>query len=152
MNLELTKNKELIFSIITDPKLWSIEYGQGMKIEDYKIDESFDYLLIKEEEKILGLFQTREITRILLDAHIYLLPEFWGKDYSLNALNTLIRHFQHSKYHQLITDVPEVCSHVINLMGKIGAKVCGYIENGVIYNNKLMGLFLFSYDLKEKLA
>lgn len=149
MIIEPTTDKELIKSIITQPKLWELEYGQGMSLQEFEVDESFIYLLIKEDNNILGMFQTREITRILIDAHIYLLPEYWGKDYSLRAVNTLFGYFQHSGYNKVITDVPKVCSHVIKLLKKVGCKQCGYIDDGVIYNNKLMGLLLFSYDLKR---
>lgn len=149
MYLEETRDKELIKSIITEPKLWELEYGQGMSLEEFKIDDSFTYLLIKKEDNILGMFQTREITRILMDAHIYLLPEYWGREYSYKALITLFDYFKNTKYNKLITDVPECCSHVISLMNKVGAVLCGYIDNGVVYNNRLMGLMLFSYDLKR---
>jgi len=149
MNIEETKDKNLIKSIITEPKLWKLEYGQGMDIKDFKVDESFTYLLIKEENEILGMFQTREITRILVDAHIYLLPQYWGKDYSLSAIKTLFKYFEQTNYHKIITDVPKSCSHVIKLLKKTGCKQCGYIDAGVIYNNKLMGLLLFSHDIKR---
>lgn len=147
MQIEQTTNSDLIKSIITEPKLWELEYGQGMSIYDFEIDKSFNYLLIKEENQILGMFQTREITRILIDAHIYLLPQYWGKEYSINAINNLIRYYQHSNYKKLMTSTPQVCSHVINLLKKVGCKQCGYISDGVIYNNKLMGLLLFSLDI-----
>jgi RimJ/RimL family protein N-acetyltransferase len=146
-----TTDKELIKSIITEPTLWKLEYGQGMNIEDFEVDESFTYLVIRENDDILGIFQTREITRILVEAHIYLLPKYWGKDYSSRALNALFRYYEHSNYHKVITDVPQCCSHVIRLLKKTGCKQCGYIDKGVIYNNKLMGLLLFSYDLKRPL-
>jgi len=151
MNIKIspTKDKELIKSIITEPTLWRLQYGQGMDIKDFKVDESFDYLLIEENSFILGLFQTREITRILVDAHIYLLPQYWGQDYSSSALDALFRYFKNTNYHKVITDVPKSCSHVIKLLKKIGCKQCGFIDNGVIYNNKLMGLLLFSYDIKR---
>lgn len=149
MYIEQTDNIDLIKSIITEPKLWALEYGQGMSILDFEVDKSFDYLLIKEEDKVLGMFQVRELTRILMDAHIYMLPEYWGKDYSVSAINTLREYFQHSNYHKLMTDVPQCCSHVIRLLKKAGCKQCGYISDGVIYNNKLMGLLLFSLDIKR---
>lgn len=149
MHIELTRDNVLINSIITEPKLWALEYGQGMVKEDYKVDESFTYLLIKEDDSILGLFQTREITRILVDAHIYLLPSYWGKDYSSKAIKSLQGYFLSSEYHKIITDVPKSCHHVIKLLKKVGCKQCGYIEEGVIYNNQLMDLLLFSLDLKR---
>jgi len=150
INIHENKDLSTIKSIITNPKLWELEYGQGMRIEDYKVDQTYKYLLIKEDDNILGCFQTREFTRILLEAHIYLLPDYWGKQCSLESLKALINYVKlNTNYQKILTDVPEVCKHVRNLLHKIGAEKSGYISNGVIYNNKLMGLYLYSYNVRK---
>ncbi len=149
MIIEPTQDEAIITSIITEPKLWKLEYGQGMAIKDYEVDGGFTYLLIKENETILGLFQTRELTRILLEAHIYLLPEYWGGDSSKKALTALIEYCKtNTTYHKVFTDVPKVCKHVINLMKRIGAVQCGYIQEGVIFDGKLTDLMLFSKKVR----
>lgn len=149
MIIKPSKDQELIKTIITDPTLWKLEYGQGMSIEDFEVDQSYDYLLIGEDNKVLGCFQTRSFTRVIMEAHIYLLPEYWGKDYSKRALQALFEYTKkETAYRKVITDVPKVCKHVIGLMKKIGATQCGYITDGVVYNNKLTDLMLFTKDVR----
>ena len=150
ITIQSTKDNDIITSIITEPQLWDLEYGQGMGLKDFQVDWSYRYLLIKDNEEILGLFQVRDFTRIVLEAHIYLLPKYWGNTYSKDSIKALIKYLTDmTHYHSLITDVPVVCKHVINLLKKIGARQSGFINNGVIYNNKLTDLMLFSYQIKR---
>lgn len=152
MNIKLiqTIDLNLIRSIITTPKLFETQIGQSDTVESYIVDINYDYFLIINEDEILGLFQTRPFTKICLEAHIHLLPKYWGKRaYSKYAIKSLFEHFKSSEYNIVLTDVPEECSHVINLLLKLDCEVSGFIPQSVIYNNKLMGLFLFSHSLKR---
>lgn len=151
MELIISKDYNLIHSIITNPKLWELEYGQGHDINEFEVDTTFDYLVIVDNNQILGCFQTRALTKVLLEAHIYLLPEYWGKDYSKQALKTLFSYVKkYTSFYQVFTDVPEVCVHVIKLMHEMGCTQAARIESGVIYNNKLMALLLFTYNVRQE--
>jgi RimJ/RimL family protein N-acetyltransferase len=147
MHLTKTVDQTQITQIIIEPKLWAVEYGQGNKLEDFTVDLSFDYLLIQDEDQdneVLGLFQVRSLTKIILEAHIYLLPKYWGKDYAKRSVLALFEYVRtQTRYHKVLTDVPASCKHVIKLMKKIGAEQCGYIKEGVVYNNTLQTLLLF---------
>jgi RimJ/RimL family protein N-acetyltransferase len=144
-----TDNKELIKQIITEPTLWKVMYGQGNDLNNFNVDTTFDYLLIEDSEKgVVGLFQIRALTKMLVECHAYILPEFWGKGLSETASQSGFEYLRNNtKYLKCFTDIPEDCNEVRTSCERIGWKKIGTVENGVIYNGRLQKLDFYEYAL-----
>lgn len=144
-----TENEEVIKKIITEPTLWKVMYGQGHDINDFIVDTTFTYLLIEDTELgVLGLFQTRALTKMLLECHAYILPKFWGKGLAAKASQAGFEYVRkNTKYLKCFTDIPEDCNEVKTSCERIGWKRIGTVEDGVIYNNKLQKLYFYEYSL-----
>lgn len=144
-----TGNLELIRGIITEPKLFALSYGQSVDSKNFEVEHNgFHYLHIKNGIKTVGCMQVRTLTRILLEAHIYILPEYWGTGISDRASEVGFEWAKSQGYYQVFTDVPKECTHVIRLLKRVGWVQCGHIKDGIIFNNKLQDLKFFCYDLR----
>lgn len=145
-----TKDIGLIKSIITNPYLYQLTYGQNATpVEEFKVDQTFTYLLIHEDEKIKGCFQLRELTKVLVEVHIYILPQYWGTDTSIDASFAGFKWLLlNTPYRKVFTDIPEDCTNVIDLVKRVGWKQFGSLDDGVIYNNRLQTLLFYSYNIE----
>lgn len=150
MQINLTQNKKIIKQVLTEPTLWKVMYGQGNELSCFKPDMSFRYLLVEKDNKeIIGLFQIRELTKMLLECHSFILPKYWGTATSKEAI---IEGFNwvrsNTTYLKCFTDIPDDCKEVIKASEYLGWKKIGTIENGVIYNNKIQQLHLYEFSLR----
>lgn len=137
-----------IKKIITHPELWEQTNGQdsSTKIETFQVDAYFDYLLVENDKQAIALFSIKAITRILLEAHIRVLPEY-RKD-AIEIVNLGLRYIKESTdFKKLMTFVPANAINVIKFCEKVGWKFSGGIQKAIIYNNELVSLFLFEHDL-----
>lgn len=146
-----SENKKIIKNIITEPTLWKLVYGQGTQLRNFNVDMTFTYLIIKDSEKgILGLFQIRSLTKMLVECHSYILPEFWGTGLADEASKEGFNYLKNNtNYLKCFTDIPEDCKAVKQSCERIGWTKIGTVENGVIYNNKLQKLDFYEYGLRE---
>ncbi len=148
--LDIEIERYEITRIITSPRLWETQYGQALSTKDFKLDESYQYLGLEEGYQLLGLFQIRMQTHLLIEAHIHLLPKYWGKGYGQEALVTLFEYLKtQTKFTKVITDVPEDCTHVQGLLAKLGCILYGIIPEGVIYNARIQSLLMYYHNLYE---
>lgn len=146
----LTEDQALIKSVLTNPTLWKILYGQGTKQDDFKVDMSFQYLAVSNDDEFLGLFQVRSLTKMLLECHSYVLPKYWGTKYSRMAVDAGFNWVKkNTTYLKCFTDIPDDCQEVIKASEQIGWKKIGTVKKGVIYNGRLQNLYFYEYDLKR---
>lgn len=134
--------------IIKNPELWNQTYGQdsNLKVDTFKIDPAFEYLLVEDNEKPAALFTIKAITNILVEAHIRLLPEY-RKD-SIEIVNLFLKFIRENRgFKRLITHVPANCINVIKFLEKMNCKFCGGVQKAIIYNNELVSLFFFEHSL-----
>lgn len=139
-----TKNQHLLRKILNNPILAKVSALPK------EVDTSFQYLLIEKDTHLIGCFRNKIFTSEVLECHIHLLPEFWGKNHALDASNAgfdWVR--KNTKFSKCFTDVPVVCVHVHKLCKKIGWNPCGLIREGCMYDGKLTDLILYDYDLKR---
>lgn len=142
--LTLTKNYNLIRKIFSNPILAKVT------AQPEEVDRSYKYLLIEHNDNLMGCFTFRCFTSQIVECHINILPEFWGKNHALDASNAgfdWVR--KNTKFSKCFTDVPVVCVHVHKLCKKIGWNPCGLIREGCMYDGKLTDLILYDYDLKR---
>lgn len=145
-----TKDKDLIKEIMTHPALFRLTYGQGIKIEDYKVDESFEYVVAFWDHEPVGLWTLHPVTNLVVDAHIAMVPKYWGTEVIKKAMDAGYEYLRkNTKYTTIFTSVPNNCYHMLKFMTKYNYKACGIIKEGIIYNKKLVDLLLFTANLYE---
>lgn len=150
MIITKTTDLDTIKLILHDEKLFNVTYGQNTSLADVKINPSFEYLIISEDEQTIGFFQIREFTKLVVECHINLKSAFWGAGKSTKALNAVFNWLrENTAYLKVFTDVPLICEQVIALMQKINANPCGIIRDGCIYNKKLTDLILYDFYLSD---
>lgn len=147
----ITENPDLdiIKSIITNEQLFKFTYGQDCDVDKFEVDTVFKYLLISNNEEIVGCFQIKEMTHVTLEAHIFCLPKFWGTSISKEMANLGHQWALKHDYKTVYTTVPSICFHVLKYLSAIGYMACGCIKKGIIYNGHLVSLFLFEFDLEK---
>jgi len=142
----------VLLKIICTPELFELTNGQdGMvNVGNYELDQTYDYLLVENEEGPVGLFSIRKITNLVLEGHIRILPKFWGTESSLDAAKAGILYVEkHTPFRKIITTVPGNCTHVLKFIDKLGFKPYGCLERGIIYNNAVVPLVYFEYEVKK---
>lgn len=145
----LTENQELIKSVLTEPTLWKVMYGQGTCKDSFQVDMSYQYLEVRNEE-LIGVFQIRALTKMLVEGHAYVLPKYWGTKYSKLALEAGLKWLKkNTSYLKCFTDIPEDCKQVKQSLEKQGWKKIGMVKKGVIYNGRLQNLYFHEFDLKR---
>ena len=149
MQISLTHDYGLIKEIVTTPRLFELTYGQACNKEDVDISDKNDYLVLSTDKEIVGCFSIREVTNILLEAHIAILPHLWGTEISQDAVNTGHAWAKDKGYKAVMTSVPANCVHMLKWLTRMDYKPCGTIKNGIVYNKHLVSLILFEYTLDE---
>ena len=150
INISQTHDLALIKAVVTEPKLWALTYGQDSACNPalYSPDLSYTYLHVEKDKKTVGLFQTRAQTKHVVECHIYIIPEYWGTHMSVEASYAGFQWLKNNtEYLKAFTQVPITCTHVVRLAKKIGWNLCGVIDRGVMFDNKLVDLLLYDYKL-----
>lgn len=143
-----TKDYELVREILTHPALFKLTYGQGIKIEDYKVDETLDYVVAFWDHEPVGLWTLKPVTNLVIDGHIGMVPKYWGTEVVQKAMDAGYQYLRNNtEYTKIMTSVPSNCLHVLKFMEEYKYKACGIIKEGVIYNQQLVDLLLFETDL-----
>lgn len=146
ITIEPTSNLELIEDIQTDPILWSAINGTHNVPNDYKVNESFQYLLLKEDGQVKGCFSYRMLNAILVETHIAILPKYWGSKCGLEATKKAFEWLKaNTLYKKAFTFVPVVCENVVKLCTNLGGSPCGIVSNGGVYAGKYVDVILFEY-------
>lgn len=134
---------------MSNPKLFKVTTGNDL-IGEFYTDHSFDNVLIKVDDKPAGLFQFKRFSNLTIEGHINLLPEYWGKEISINAIKEGVKWLSaNTEYSKLLTDVPLFCENVHRLLKLSGFKPCGIIKMGCRYGSQITDLILYEYDIKK---
>jgi RimJ/RimL family protein N-acetyltransferase len=140
------RTSDVIKQVLTADKLFKL-IG-GVDKDKYQTPLNFEYLQITLNNELAGLFVLRELGEILIEGHICLLPEYWGKSVSDSILSAGIEFLkQNTKYHQIITTVPTPCLHVMKFLTRNNFRMCGTYHNATIFNNELTDLILFEISI-----
>lgn len=152
MEITPTTDFELIGNILRDEKLFAVTTGSWSNVErlNVKVDPLFNYLLITQDNEILGCFQVRPLSIVTVDCHINILSQYWGTGCGIKATHSVFKWLiNNTQYNKVFTDVPAKCVQVIKLMDKLNAKPCGLIREGCVYDKQLTDLILYSYTLRD---
>jgi hypothetical protein len=150
ITIEKSKNYKLIRDILTDPVIFKV-CGLGDDIKKFKVDKSYNYLIVKQDKVVIGCYRLLALTSTTLKCHIQILPKYWGipglSDQCCVVAQNWIR--ENTKFNKCFTDVPVDCVHVHEMCKRINWKPCGLIREGCFYNGKLTDLILYDYSLRE---
>lgn len=143
-----TKIPSLIKKIISNPSLWYLSGNEGDS-DNYELTESDEWLLMTENNVIIGLMQLCIFTEITKIGHIWILPKYQGSNKPKECVS-VIKEFliTENKIKSVITTVPIDCKHVISLMTKTKFTCQGVIKNGINYHNKIQDIILFQLELR----
>ena len=150
LTLTETNNVPILSNIITNPVLWRLTYGQGQHLEKFKPDLSFKYLLLENEVEPVGCILVKEITKVLIEVHMCILPKYWGDKESQEAVKIGHKWAIEKGYKTVFTYVPQNCVHMLKFMNRIMYTPCGMIKKGIIYNKILVPLIMYQYDLESE--
>ncbi len=153
LTIEKTIDKNIITEIVCDSKLWTVQNGQDPNEDQrhYIPDPAKQYLVIKDDHHLVGLFTIRHVTHKLVEGHIRILPSYWGSKMSIEATHMLLKWLKdNTEAINLITHVPANCFHVKRFLDKLGTKVVGLIPDGIIYDHELVDLLIYIKAIREE--
>ena len=124
--------------------IWTLS---GIEILD--IDLKHDWLVIKEEYKLIGIFEINPLTKISGLLHLNILEEYQNQGIAIKAFNALIKYLKTTNYKQIIGSIPEKNKKIMSIVNKTKGKCCGSIKDGIIFNNELQDLLLFQLEVNS---
>lgn len=126
---------------------------QFIELVDSELDGSIlgdnhsTFLTITDLGIEIGLFQLEKITNECISIHMHILKKFQGKGIALKCLKPLLSYLKNGTIRVLLASVAIENRKMIQVIQKTSFKCCGCIPNGIIYNNKLQDLILFSLEI-----
>lgn len=109
-------------------------------------DENTHYVVGIDIEtgRTIGAVSLKRFTDLMLEAHIYVLPEYWGSGASSAfAQKVYLEIFVPSEYNKLMTYTPSSCTQVINFLESFQFKKVGEITDGLTYMNEIVDLYIY---------
>ena len=143
-------SKHLIKSIIGDPQLLQLHSGiDTFDISTWEKDENTLYIIgiDKIAGKLLGMVTLKPFTNLLLEAHIYILPRYWGTGIAMELAKKVYQDVVvPSEYSKMITFSPGESVHARKFLEMFGfVEKCVY-DNALNYNGKLTDLHFFEFS------
>lgn len=124
----------------------------SVPIEQITIDPTFEYLKLTHKGELIGFWAIKPVTKLVVEAHIFCLPKFSKTDILKKAIKaTSFYVLKNTSYKKVLCYVPNNCTHVIRLVSSLEFHLDGLIQDGIIYQNKLVDLLIFSKNLSELL-
>lgn len=137
-------NNPLIYQLVNGTSQLQPIIGTYAEELTYK---GFQFLPIHNKDELIGVFSYREVTDILIEAHIHILPEYHNKGLGKEAVEFGCKEFKAMGYNTIITFVPSNCSHVLKFMKDNNFEACGSIPEAIIYKNELVSSYIFKRGL-----
>lgn len=145
--IEPTKDKNVITEIVTEKHLWAATNGTTDP-RLFTPTIGFDYLLIKQEKHIIGMFKTRQITSLVFEVHSHILSAYWGSPITIQAHEALERWvLKNTSCKVLLGYVPTNCLHVLNYGSNLHYKTSGLIPCGIMSKGELVDLLILTKQL-----
>lgn len=149
INIEPLDDEYEIKSIILQPKLWQLTYGQGCLVEEFELDPVSKFLGVIYQKELCGMFELKDFNKITLDAHIYIMPRYQNGLLSLKAVKAAKEYLkENTEIYRVITTVPIECEHVHKFLKKTDFEINGLIPKSIIFNDKLQDTVLYSLQIR----
>ena len=93
-------------------------------------------------EKYVGMYRFHSLTSILLEGHVFMLPEH--RQYSLECGNEVIKWLcENTEFNKIIVNIPECFTNVIKFVEALGLKEQGYNSESYKKNGVVFGMFQY---------
>jgi len=136
-------NREDIYSIVTDPKLWSATEDKDPKLFDPKFEINRWVLQIVNDQPEAAV-SFKPFSNIACEMHGKLHSRNWGTGLSKEletAFSTWL--LMNTEYKKVITFCPVDCKHVIKYLMAVGYTPEGISKRATIYNNRIQDILMF---------
>lgn len=148
INFSITRDKILIHSIVTDADIWGKVTDDSLTNPDLffvSLEPRFVWILVRDDEIIMGLFLAEKRNHILYEVHTMLLREAYGKALQIakEGLQWAFNNLLNCK--RITTMVPTYNILADRLCKNVGLQFIGlnrdsYMFKGRLYDMKLYGI------------
>lgn len=150
IQIQIVNDLELIKPVICHPDLHEL-CGYTESPDQFKLHPLSLYLAVSKDnyKTIAGIFEFREFTKVCWEAHAAILPEYQNTSDSWIFGESIKQWLKdNTTIQSLMITVPESCKHVSKYVKKLDFKQTGIIPGGIIYNNQLMNLLIYTLLLR----
>lgn len=149
INLIKTENEEIIKSVLLDPAVFKSSGGRQEELKDFKIPVGYTYVIAYLDDKIVGMYHYRYISKITIESHLSILPEYQGTQESIDAGKAFLEYCKYVlKIHKIVGMVWSSNEKCIKHVMKQGFTVFAVLRNAVIHNDKYNNLVYLEYIIK----
>ena len=146
MILSSSTNTKLLTSIANQPDVYR-EYNGCEGPPWHPRAEAF-YIIGEHEGKIVGMIELYPLANAVVEAHIFILPYFWGTKIPIEfARKVMIETKKNTEFTKALTYVPANHKRALKFLDKIGFKKNSMIPEGRVYKDKLTDLFIYIAEL-----
>ena len=150
LTMKLIDNLDEVKQVICNPLIWELISDDDSGDGSNWVPKSHlnGYLGGYKGETLVGLWELHPVTNRLVEVHINLLPEYWGKGYSKEMVDLGKQWLRdNTSFTKVIAYTPEVCTHVLSLMKSVGVLPLVTIKNSIKYKGQTCGLVLSEMEL-----
>lgn len=148
LTFERTTNYELVRAIVTNPVLYKhiTDDGSPAREKFRPIEHSaIWYVLVWNDDKLLGLFMFVPLNSVCFEVHTCLLPASWGKHTEAAAQGVAEWIWEHTACQRIITNVPSYNRLALRLallsgMKEFGVNKDSFLKNGQLYDQIMLGI------------
>lgn len=150
--LNFTPTSRQIMNIISNPQLYRLHSGSEEGLSTVTIDGGLRYIAghVDGEDEPFGLFTLKVMSDKIVDGHIWILPEYWGKDVSRPFLELGLRYLKEcTKINIVTTFSPDPCKNAQHLVEEFGFKKYHTHKNGATYGDRVVDLHYYELYLER---
>ena len=148
MKFEISTDVELIRKIATSPWIYPhISDDFSPNAEDWQppIGSAFVYLIVYDEQELLGMWTLYKQNAICWEIHTCLLPNAWGKRARVAGKEVIDWIFENTDCLRIVTNVPDynrlAFKYAIECgLIRYGLNPASYMKDGKLHNQILLGI------------
>lgn len=146
--ISITKDIQLITSIVTIPKLFELAIGDGTKREEWEPKPGSVWLKVKYKDKLLGVLNL-EARGVLIEVHWYMQPKYHGNKLMDVAEYCLVQWLrENTNFLKIMVTCPSLCPHTIQSAISHEFIVEGYYKNSMIWHGQLCDTVVCTKEIK----
>ena len=153
ITLKISTDLESIKRILFDKKLAELTHDDlsPPDIDTFALDSNTLYLLAySDNNDLVGMFRLTHLTGCVIIVHIHVLPSFWGTGVGDEMADTLLEKSKDvPNARKLVAFVPKTATKVTSLLFRHRFNFAGILKKAVMFNNSLVDLHIFEFDLKR---
>ncbi len=116
---------------------------QQLKNNQWSPEDNSSYIKLEDENRFLGIVKYEPLSNVTALYHLYVSPDFWGKDLVKDIQSDIEQWFvSNTSYHKLVIMTPRCCENVISRAYAEGFKVEGVLIGAICWRNQIENLVL----------